>query len=107
MSLKIALMENNATGTKIILIDSDFSPHRSEVLAAEAQAAIRGGHTAFRFVLAPGFLPSIGWLDRLVAVIAPLVREKQPVEITCSPAQVESLHRAGIHLIADLTVSAG
>jgi hypothetical protein len=107
MSVEIDLKVNTLTEKKVMQIDSDFSAHRSEVLAAETQAAIRGGQAGFRFVVASGFFPTIGWLERLVAVIAPLVREKQTVEITCSPAQVESLHRAGIHLIADLTVSAG
>jgi hypothetical protein len=92
--------------SKLFSIDSDFSAHRSEVLAADTQAAIRGGEADFRFVVTPGFLPTIGWLDRLVVVIAPLAREKHPVEIACSAAQGISLRRAGIHLIADMVVSA-
>jgi hypothetical protein len=92
--------------TKFFSIDSDFSAHRAEVLATETQAAIRGGQAGFRFVVASGFFPTIGCLDRLVAVIAPLVREKQPVEIVCSAGQAHSLRRAGIHLIADMVVSA-
>jgi hypothetical protein len=90
--------------SKLFSIDSDFSAHRSEVLAAEAQAAILGGQASFQFVVASGFFPTIGWLDRFVAVIAPLVREKHPVEILCSAAQGSSLRRAGIHLIADMVV---
>jgi hypothetical protein len=106
MSVEIDLKENTLTEKKVMQIDSDFSPHRSEVLAAEAQAAIRGGHTAFRFVVAPGFLPSIGWLDRLRILLEPLVREKHPVEITCSHMQRQSMRQAGLNLVADIEVSA-
>jgi hypothetical protein len=106
MSVEIDLKENTLTEKKVMQIDSDFQAHRAEVLAAEAQAAIRGGHTAFRFVVAPGFLPSIGWLDRLRMLLEPLVREKHPVEITCSRMQRQSMRQAGMNLVADIEVSA-
>jgi len=92
--------------SKTFRVDSDLAPHTAEVLAAEAQAAIRGGHMAFRFVVAPGFLPSIGWLDRLRTLLEPLVREKHPVEITCSRMQRQSMRQAGMNLMADIEVSA-
>lgn len=99
-------MEPTSIASKAFRLDSDLAPHTADVLAAEARGALREGGNTFRFAIEEGFLPTINWLERFRAVLEPIVREKHPVEISCSPAQVESLRRAGVHLIADIAVSA-
>jgi hypothetical protein len=91
--------------SKTFRVDSDLAPHTAEVLSAEARGALRAGNTAFRFAVDPSFLPTIGWLDRFRTILEPIVHEKKPVEIVYSPSHIESMRRAGIHLIADMVVS--
>lgn len=85
------------------LVGPKLPPRECEVLANEANLALRGGAARFVFRLAPGFLPTIGWLGRFARLLAPLVEKKQPVEIKAAPEQIRSLRKAGLGLVADLS----
>ena len=85
-----------------LIVSSNFSAHDAEVLTADLKAALRDQSTGFRFVLQSGFLPTIGWFNRLLGVLKPAVGDKHHVEIACSSHQAIALHHAGFHLIADI-----
>lgn len=85
-----------------LFIDSKLAPHDAEVLAADLKAALREETAGFRFVLQSGFLPTIGWFNRLLGVLKPVIGDKNHVEIACSGQQSSALHQAGFHLIADI-----
>jgi len=85
-----------------LFIDSKLSPHDVEVLSADLKSATRDGAYSFRFILQTGFLPTIGWLNRLSGLLKPLVIDKHHVEVSCASAQMPTLRQFGIHLIADI-----
>ena len=85
-----------------LIVSSNFSAHDAEVLAADLKAALRDESAGFRFVLQSGFLPTIGWFNRLLGVLKSVVGDKHHVEIACTAQQSNALHQAGFHLIADI-----
>jgi hypothetical protein len=88
---------------KEFLIGPKLPPRECEVVANEANLALRDGAEHFVFRLAPGFLPTIGWLGRFAQLLPVLLEKKQPIEIKASPQQLHSLHIAGMGLVADLS----
>ena len=87
---------------KDFLLLKTLTPRDCEVIDAEIHAALQGGADRFQFRLAPDFLPSITWLERVRLVLSPIVEKKLAVEILCYSSQKKSLLAAGFHLIADV-----
>ena len=85
-----------------LFIDSKLAPHDAEVLAADLKAALREETAGFRFVLQSGFLPTIGWFNRMLGVLKAVIGDKHHVEVACSAEQTISLNQFGFHLIADI-----
>ena len=88
--------------TKDIFLNGELTARDAEVVAAEVLAGQREGAQGFRFRLEDGFLPTLGWLERLGGVLKPIVEKKIPVGLSCQKNQVKSLRSAGLHLIADI-----
>lgn len=88
---------------KEFLIGPKLPPRECEVVSNEVKLALRGGAAHFVFRLAPGFLPTIGWLGRFAELLPALLESKRTVEIKASPAQLRSLRKAGLGLVADLS----
>jgi hypothetical protein len=91
--------------TTELTLSSVLSPREAEVLADQVSALQTQGTSRFRFLLQKGFLPTIGWLERLRGLLLPLVEKKESVEIVIQPEQKKSLYGAGFHLISDITIS--
>ena len=87
---------------KDFLLLQTLTSRDCEVIDAEIHAALQGGADRFQFRLAPDFLPSITWLERVRLVLSPIVEKKLAVEILCYSSQKKSLLAAGFHLIADV-----
>lgn len=88
--------------TKDIFLNRELTARDAEVVSAEVLAGQREDAREFRFRLEKGFLPTLGWLERLRGVLKPVVEKKLPIEISCQMNQVNSLRSAGLHLIADI-----
>jgi hypothetical protein len=88
---------------KEFLIGPKLPPRECEVVSNEAKLALRGGAAHFVFRLAPGFLPTIGWLGRFAELLPALLESKRTVEIKASPGQLRSLGKACLGLVADLS----
>lgn len=86
-------------------LSSVLSAREAEVLAEKVSNFQAQGTSQFRFLLEKGFLPTIGWLERLRGLILPLVEKKQSVEIVIQPEQKKSLYAAGFQLISDITIT--
>lgn len=92
----------NKVLTKEIFLNRELTARDAEVVSAEVLAGQREGAAGFRFILEKGFLPTLGWLERLGGVLRPVVEKKLPIEFFCQKNQVNSLRSAGLHLIADI-----
>ncbi|MFM8981596.1 MAG: hypothetical protein ACKOLA_01580 [Spartobacteria bacterium] len=88
--------------TKDIFLNGQLTARDAEVVSAEVLAGQREGAQGFRFRLEKGFLPTLGWIERLGGVLKPVVEKKLPVGLSCQKNQVKSLRSAGLHLIADI-----
>jgi hypothetical protein len=87
---------------KEFLIPCKLSAREAELLSTQVLLSVEEGQSVFRFRLAPDFLPSITWLERVRLVLSPIVEKKLAVEILCYSSQKKSLLAAGFHLIADV-----
>jgi hypothetical protein len=87
---------------KEFVISATLSAHEAEVLSDQVMLCVGEGGGRFQFRLAPEFLPSITWLERVRLVLSPIVEKKLAVEILCYSSQKKSLFTAGFHLIADV-----
>jgi len=90
--------------TKEIFLNRELTARDAEVVSAEVLAGQREGVQGFSFKLEKGFLPTLGWLGRLLVLLKPVIQKKQPVGISCHRNQVCSLHVVGIDLIACIKV---
>jgi len=88
--------------TKDIFLNGQLTARDAEVVTSEVLVGQREGVQGFRFRLEKGFLPTLGWIERLGGVLQPIVEKKQPVRFSCQKNQVKSLRSAGLHLIADI-----
>lgn len=88
--------------TKEIFLNGKLTARDAEVVSAEILAGLREGATGFRFKLENGFLPTLGWIERLGGVLKQIVGKKLPVGLSCQKNQVKSLQSSGLHLIADI-----
>lgn len=88
--------------TKDIFLNGQLTARDAEVVSAEVLAGQREGAQGFRFRLQNGFLPTLGWLERLAGVLKPVVQKNLPIQLSCQKNQVNSLRSAGLHLIADI-----
>ena len=87
---------------KEFVISVTLSAHEAEVLSDQVMLCVGEGGAYFQFRLAPDFLPSITWLERVRLVLSPIVEKKLAVEILCYSSQKKSLLAVGFHLIADV-----
>ena len=88
--------------TKEIFLNRELTARDAEVVSAEVLAGQREGVQGFSFKLEKGFLPTLGWIERLGGVLKPIVEKKLPIQLLCHKNQVKSLQSAGLHLIADI-----
>jgi hypothetical protein len=75
---------------KEFLIGPKLPPRECEVVSNEAKLALRGGAAHFVFRLAPGFLPTIGWLGRF-AELLPALLESKRAELAAIQAKLAEL----------------
>ena len=87
---------------KDIYLSAEFTARDAEVVSAEVLPGQREGGASFRFILEKGFLPTLGWIERLSGVLKQIVEKKLPIQLLCQKNQVKSLQSAGLHLIADI-----
>ncbi len=88
--------------TKDIFLKRELTARDAEVVSAEVLAGQREGAQGFSFKLEKGFLPTLGWIERLGGVLKPIVEKILPIQLLCQKNQVKSLQSAGLHLIADI-----
>ena len=87
--------------TKEIFLKRELTARDAEMVSAEVLDGQREEAPGFRFRLEKGFLPTLGWIERLGGVLKQIVEKKLPIELLCQKNQVKSLRSAGLHLIAD------
>jgi hypothetical protein len=85
-----------------LAIPSSLSAREAEILADQVTLYLAEGCSHFRFSFENGFLPTIGWSERLRGILAPIVAQKKTVEMVANSEQRKSLRQCGFHLIGDL-----
>lgn len=88
--------------SKNLTIPSSLTAREAEIFADQVTVYLAEGCSHFRFLLEIGFLPTLGWMERLRGLLSPIVAQKKTVEMVASSEQKKSLRQCGFHLIGDL-----